>query len=267
MVSFSCAKCGDVVKKPKVQSHAGSCGTNSYSCVDCMKVFDLHTINNHTNCISEVQKYQGKYTPDYSKPVAKDSDDEEENKNSATRGLKRPARPKMNFKDSDSDEDNAPKKTSQVPKKAATPKQAPKRTRDDSDSDDDNKAKAAKAKPRTASPALHPKAATTSAKKSVSPSLNGKASPSAKLETLNLPTTRAADLTKEYAISGEPISLGTHELLGELVDEIIAEQRALNHNTHPNEGVIGQELVLRYRKRLGKAITKAIAPVLRERGL
>jgi cell growth-regulating nucleolar protein len=61
MVSFNCHRCGDVVKKPKVQTHAAQCGTTGYSCVDCMGNFDLASIQAHRECVSEVQKYQGKW--------------------------------------------------------------------------------------------------------------------------------------------------------------------------------------------------------------
>ena len=61
MVSFNCNRCGDVVKKPKVQSHAAQCGTPGYSCVDCMQQFDLRTIDAHRQCVSETDKYQGKW--------------------------------------------------------------------------------------------------------------------------------------------------------------------------------------------------------------
>lgn len=63
MVSFTCSRCHDVVKKPKVLSHAQSCGgsATSYSCVDCMQVFDLEAVKAHNSCISEEEKYQGRW--------------------------------------------------------------------------------------------------------------------------------------------------------------------------------------------------------------
>nr|CCM17266.1 RNA binding protein, putative [Leishmania guyanensis] len=61
MVSFTCNYCQDVVKKPKVQSHANACGCDTFTCVDCMRVFDLHTIKGHTSCVTEEEKYQGKW--------------------------------------------------------------------------------------------------------------------------------------------------------------------------------------------------------------
>ncbi|KAG9011514.1 hypothetical protein FRB90_007172 [Tulasnella sp. 427] len=56
MVSFQCDGCGDVIKKPKLDSH--SC-KSSFTCLDCNKTF--HTPADwkpHTTCISEDQKYQ-----------------------------------------------------------------------------------------------------------------------------------------------------------------------------------------------------------------
>lgn len=63
MVSFSCNYCQDVVTKPKVLNHVRSCGGDHYTCVDCMATFDLNTIKGHTSCVSETQKYQGKWKP------------------------------------------------------------------------------------------------------------------------------------------------------------------------------------------------------------
>lgn len=63
MVSFTCHHCQDVVKKPKVLGHASQCGGNNalFSCVDCMQVFDSRTVQGHTSCVSEKQKYQGQW--------------------------------------------------------------------------------------------------------------------------------------------------------------------------------------------------------------
>lgn len=63
MVSFTCHRCQDVVKKPKVRGHASLCGGNAaiFSCVDCMQVFDLQTVKGHTSCVTETQKYQGQW--------------------------------------------------------------------------------------------------------------------------------------------------------------------------------------------------------------
>ena len=149
--------------------------------------------------------------------------------------------------DSDSDDEKpAPKKAVPVVAKKS-PALAPKRARDsDSDSDDDKPKKTVK--PRTASPAL-------AAKKAISES--PKKAP-AKLETLRLPAT-----TKEYSID-EAIPLGSHDLVSGIVADIVAEQRAAGSVSAAS---VGQELVLRYQKRIGKAVAQAIAPVLAQQGI
>ncbi|RNF06154.1 RNA binding protein [Trypanosoma rangeli] len=111
MVSFTCNACQDVVKKPKVNGHAMQCGGASFTCVDCMNVFDLHTIKTHTSCITETEKYQGKWRQKQGPAAvakrsggADDSDDEETGKDKWQ--PLRPPRPPMNLgSDSDSDDD------------------------------------------------------------------------------------------------------------------------------------------------------------------
>lgn len=49
------------MKKPKVASHAASCGSEGFTCVDCMEVFSLHSVKAHTSCVSETDKYQGSW--------------------------------------------------------------------------------------------------------------------------------------------------------------------------------------------------------------
>lgn len=103
MVSFTCNCCQDVVKKPKVVGHASSCGGNqaSFTCVDCMQVFDIYTIKDHTSCVSEVQKYQGQWLQ--KKQALKPAPPV------------RPPRPSMDdLSDSDDDEDWVTTKRKQV---------------------------------------------------------------------------------------------------------------------------------------------------------
>ena len=61
MVSFACAQCGDVVTKPKVKTHMQRCWTAGFSCVDCNKNFDTTEVNAHTDCVTETQRYAGKW--------------------------------------------------------------------------------------------------------------------------------------------------------------------------------------------------------------
>ncbi|RNF25613.1 RNA binding protein [Trypanosoma conorhini] len=111
MVSFTCSACQDVVKKPKVNGHATQCGGATFTCVDCMGVFDLQTIRAHTSCITETEKYQGKWRQKQRPAAAAakrvggalDSDDEATGKR--TWQPLHPPRPPMNL-DSDSDPDD-----------------------------------------------------------------------------------------------------------------------------------------------------------------
>jgi cell growth-regulating nucleolar protein len=128
MVSFCCNVCNDVITKGKVINHSRSCGSHSFSCVDCMVVFDLDTIKPHVSCISEVAKYQGKYasTPN-GNPIKRnrvpDSDDDEPPKQQV-----KPKRVVPTFSDSDDDDWVKSKKptTPAAPKKrAASPKASP----------------------------------------------------------------------------------------------------------------------------------------------
>eukprot|EP01062_Namystynia_karyoxenos_P067793 TRINITY_DN61867_c0_g1_i1.p1 TRINITY_DN61867_c0_g1~~TRINITY_DN61867_c0_g1_i1.p1 ORF type:complete len:243 (+),score=90.17 TRINITY_DN61867_c0_g1_i1:92-730(+) len=61
MPSFTCGNCGDVVKKPKVPDHARWCWTEQWSCIDCNKYFDNEQIKTHTSCVTEVERYAGKW--------------------------------------------------------------------------------------------------------------------------------------------------------------------------------------------------------------
>ncbi|EKG04632.1 RNA binding protein, putative [Trypanosoma cruzi] len=112
MVSFTCNYCHDVVKKPKVNGHAAQCGGASFTCVDCMEVFDLQTIKQHTSCITETEKYQGRWRQNRAPAAAarrcvdgSDDSDGDGNDNNKRQPL-RPPRPPMNLSsDSDSDDD------------------------------------------------------------------------------------------------------------------------------------------------------------------
>ncbi|KPA80505.1 putative Zinc-finger containing protein [Leptomonas pyrrhocoris] len=105
MVSFTCNRCQDVVKKPKVQTHANSCGAHSFTCVDCMYVFDLDSIKAHTSCVTEEDKYQGKWKQKLSSNSG--------NSGEAPRGIERPPRAPMNdLSSSDESDDDWVKKSS-----------------------------------------------------------------------------------------------------------------------------------------------------------
>ncbi|KAI3660522.1 hypothetical protein MP638_000979 [Amoeboaphelidium occidentale] len=60
MVSFVCDKCQETVKKPKLDAHRMRCRNTCFSCVDCSVDFYNCDYRQHTSCITEVEKYQGK---------------------------------------------------------------------------------------------------------------------------------------------------------------------------------------------------------------
>ncbi|KAJ2612171.1 hypothetical protein H4S08_002829, partial [Coemansia sp. RSA 1365] len=60
MVSFVCNYCQETLKKPKLDQHAQRCRNASFSCIDCSVDFVGTTYRQHTSCISEVEKYEGK---------------------------------------------------------------------------------------------------------------------------------------------------------------------------------------------------------------
>ncbi|KAJ7515717.1 hypothetical protein O6H91_22G024800 [Diphasiastrum complanatum] len=57
MVWFQCDDCGDNVKKPKLPNHFYVCSASKLSCIDCGTIFDRHSVQYHTQCVSEAQKY------------------------------------------------------------------------------------------------------------------------------------------------------------------------------------------------------------------
>lgn len=57
MVWFQCEDCGEDLKKPKLASHFRSCSAYKLSCIDCGAVFSQDTVQGHTQCISEAEKY------------------------------------------------------------------------------------------------------------------------------------------------------------------------------------------------------------------
>mmetsp|Transcript_29417 Transcript_29417/g.113890 ORF Transcript_29417/g.113890 Transcript_29417/m.113890 type:complete len:258 (-) Transcript_29417:140-913(-) len=58
MVSFSCDKCQDVVKKSKVENHMWQCRAPLVSCVDCGRSFDGKNVKGHSSCMTEREKYE-----------------------------------------------------------------------------------------------------------------------------------------------------------------------------------------------------------------
>ncbi|DBA89675.1 TPA: hypothetical protein ACH3X2_004567 [Trebouxia sp. C0005] len=57
MVWFVCDDCGDSIKKPKVPQHLQQCSASRFTCLDCSRSFDRHTVKGHATCVTEVDKY------------------------------------------------------------------------------------------------------------------------------------------------------------------------------------------------------------------
>ncbi|GFG38173.1 hypothetical protein Cfor_04827 [Coptotermes formosanus] len=63
MVFFTCAHCGESLKKSKVEKHYQTlCSRKpvAVTCVDCCKDFSAETYPAHTKCVSEEEKYSAK---------------------------------------------------------------------------------------------------------------------------------------------------------------------------------------------------------------
>eukprot|EP00922_Rhytidocystis_sp_ex-Travisia-forbesii_P032175 GHVS01047869.1.p1 GENE.GHVS01047869.1~~GHVS01047869.1.p1 ORF type:complete len:229 (+),score=24.68 GHVS01047869.1:164-850(+) len=64
MVSFTCCICQDVVKKNQIDKHCARSQCSSawhFTCIDCNKTFEGYEYQSHTSCISEEDKYYGKF--------------------------------------------------------------------------------------------------------------------------------------------------------------------------------------------------------------
>lgn len=57
MVWFQCEDCGDNLKKPKLPNHFRSCSATKLSCIDCGQTFGQESVQGHTQCITEAEKY------------------------------------------------------------------------------------------------------------------------------------------------------------------------------------------------------------------
>ncbi|CAK9177117.1 unnamed protein product [Ilex paraguariensis] len=57
MVWFQCEDCGDNLKKPKLPAHFRICSATKLSCIDCGQVFGQQSVEGHTQCITEAEKY------------------------------------------------------------------------------------------------------------------------------------------------------------------------------------------------------------------
>ncbi|KAF3439642.1 hypothetical protein FNV43_RR17920 [Rhamnella rubrinervis] len=57
MVWFQCEDCGDNLKKPKLLNHFKMCSATKLSCIDCGQTFGQQSVQGHTQCITEAEKY------------------------------------------------------------------------------------------------------------------------------------------------------------------------------------------------------------------
>jgi cell growth-regulating nucleolar protein len=61
MPSFVCAICETTLRKPQVKTHLFKFRHTSYTCIDCNKSFNENTVHDHTSCVTEPEKYHGKF--------------------------------------------------------------------------------------------------------------------------------------------------------------------------------------------------------------
>lgn len=77
MVWFQCEDCGDNLKKPKLPNHFKICSASRLSCIDCGEIFKQESVQGHTQCITEMEKYgpkgQGKVSNGASAKSNKDA--------------------------------------------------------------------------------------------------------------------------------------------------------------------------------------------------
>ncbi|XWS17450.1 hypothetical protein CRYUN_Cryun33cG0068900 [Craigia yunnanensis] len=57
MVWFQCEDCGENLKKPKLSNHFRICSASKLSCIDCGVIFGQQSVQGHTQCITETEKY------------------------------------------------------------------------------------------------------------------------------------------------------------------------------------------------------------------
>lgn len=57
MVWFQCEDCGEELKKPKLPNHFRMCSATKLSCIDCGVTFGQGTVQGHTQCMTEAEKY------------------------------------------------------------------------------------------------------------------------------------------------------------------------------------------------------------------
>lgn len=78
MVSFSCEVCNDTVIKKKLDQHRQRCYGAYFTCIDCSITFSDSDYRNHTQCISEAEKYEKALYKGKKKPAKKEKPAKEE---------------------------------------------------------------------------------------------------------------------------------------------------------------------------------------------
>jgi cell growth-regulating nucleolar protein len=291
MVSFNCAACNDVVKKPKIPSHMTQCGGRHFSCVDCMQSFDQYTIKAHNSCVSEVTRYQVKS----GQPLWQEKLKQKQLAlRAAGESTDEPGKRKKSFvptdlSDTDFSDDGAKAKTAAKTKAVITRSKAPKPHGIETSSDDDDDAagakkpaakKSPKAAPQKRSRPPKPHGIETSSddeevavpKKAAKPA---SASPAAAPKAAKLSPKMKAATPKVKAASPKQspkqspklapklvgdvkvaaFTLGPLEEVLDLVADAVAEQGG-----EASTKAVAQGLVARvYTKRIAKAVAEAIA--------
>eukprot|EP01064_Diplonema_japonicum_P011947 TRINITY_DN1940_c0_g2_i1.p1 TRINITY_DN1940_c0_g2~~TRINITY_DN1940_c0_g2_i1.p1 ORF type:complete len:186 (+),score=58.14 TRINITY_DN1940_c0_g2_i1:49-606(+) len=122
MVSFSCNQCGDIIKKPKVKTHQQQCWTSGFSCVDCNGVFDTATVNDHKECVSETQRYAGKWLEKQAKSKGKPD---------PSKAVKRKRSPVKEMSSPEWTPENKPKESPKIEKKEKKEKKTKKQKKEE----------------------------------------------------------------------------------------------------------------------------------------
>ena len=63
MVVFICETCGETLKKQQVEKHWLTKCRHAwgFTCIECTTTFEGESYKKHTECMTETQKYQGKF--------------------------------------------------------------------------------------------------------------------------------------------------------------------------------------------------------------
>jgi len=135
MPSFVCASCEKAVTKPKIKNHLLSCRGATFTCIDCTKHFQDDSVHQHTSCVTEVDKYHGKFakknqpnTPQSKKTTPAKSENSEKSEKSP-KSKETPPKPEKSPKSkktpSKPEESTNTKKTPSKPEESINTKKTP----------------------------------------------------------------------------------------------------------------------------------------------